>query len=98
MRYALLGGEAREQDRRLPGDIGFRIPDMYIDTLLGLHYSEDITQVLRCLLEEKHIQRERRIFIRSRVTRLKIRGAIVSYNHKGPTKYLFAKERYATST
>jgi len=70
LRYALLGGEAREQDRRLPGDIGSMIPDMYIETLLELHYSEHVTQVLPCLLEEKCIQKERCVPIRPRWTRL----------------------------
>jgi hypothetical protein len=67
MRYALLGGEAREQHRRLPGDIGSRIPDMYKDTLLELHYSEDITQVLQSLLEEKCLEEERRMSVRPRL-------------------------------
>lgn len=56
MRYALLGGEAREQDRRLSGVFGLRTPDMYKGTFLVLHYSEDITQVLHCSLEEKYFQ------------------------------------------
>ena len=48
------------------GGFRVRIPDMYIGTLLGLHYSEDITQVLHCSLEEKCLDREQRTPIRPR--------------------------------
>jgi len=39
---------------------------MYIGTLLVLHYSEDITPVLHCSLEEKNLDQEQRIPIRPR--------------------------------
>lgn len=71
VRYALLGGEAHEQDRRLSGLSGCRTPDMYKGTFLVLHYSEDITQVLRRPLEEKPLEEERRILIRPRSIRPK---------------------------
>lgn len=48
------------------GGFRVRIPDVYISTLLGLHYSEDITQVLHCSLEEKYLDREQRTPIRPR--------------------------------
>jgi hypothetical protein len=48
------------------GGFRVRIPDMYIGTSLGLHYSEDITQVLHCSLEEKYLHREQRTTIRPR--------------------------------
>lgn len=39
---------------------------MYIGTLLGSHYSKDVTQVLHCSLEEKYLDREQRTPIRPR--------------------------------
>lgn len=65
-RRVMLYWAARHASRTAADCRGFRvrIPDMYIGTLLVLHYSEDITQVLRCPLEEKSLDQERRIAIR----------------------------------
>jgi hypothetical protein len=94
MRYALLGGEAREQHRRLPGDIGSRIPDMYKDTLLELHYPEDVTQVLQCSLEEKCLEKERCISVRPRLKCVESLPPTIAMDRQST---FLRKEQYTTS-
>lgn len=84
VRYALLGGEAREQDRRLSGVSGLRTPDMYKGTFLVLHYSEDITQVLHCPLEEKYFQMHT---YSTKTDSTRMRGAIVSHHYGRPIPF-----------
>jgi hypothetical protein len=94
MRYALLGGEAHEQGRRLPGDIGSRIPDMYKDTLLELHYPEDVTQVLQCSLEEKCLEKERCISVRPRLKCVESLPPTIAMDRQST---FLRKEQYTTS-
>jgi hypothetical protein len=76
------------------GGCRVRIPDMYKGTLIVLHYSEGITQMLRWPLEEKYLRKEQCIPTCLTMTDwTEMCGTVVSQNY-APTNDLPAKEQH----